>query len=149
MDTQADFSIYDHSGHLAAVAEAKKKPGITRAWAAKWARNFLAHARRTSPAYLLLITPEQVYLWERPAESAEAEPTYVFDSNFLFEPYLRRLEVDPRRMSPQAFELLVGSWLHDVLRRGWPAEHDHLAPLAQSGFLDAVKDGHVESAEFA
>jgi len=145
MDTQVDFSVYDQAGRLAAVAEAKKKPGITRTWAAKWARNFLAHTPRASPAYLLLVTPRTVYLWNRPDESGDADPTYVFDADVLFRSYFSRPEADPDRISPQAFELLVGSWLHDVMRRAWPTAYDQVEPLAESGFLDAVKDGHVES----
>src|SRR6266576_2452089 len=94
MDTQVDFSIYDQAGKLAAFAEAKKKVGITRAWAANWARNFLAHTGRTSPAYLLLFTPDHVYLWKRPGESGENEPTYSFDANLLFRSYFQRPDVD-------------------------------------------------------
>jgi hypothetical protein len=149
MDNGVDFSIYDHTGKLTAVAEAKKKPGITRTWAAKWARNFRAHEHRAAPAYLLLVTPDHVYLWDPQKQSAEADPTYIFDANSLFQSYLSRPVVDPERMSPQAFELLVGSWLQAVLQRDWSAQRDRVAPLAQSGFLDAVKGGHVESAESA
>ena len=145
MDTQVDFSIYDQTGKLTAVAEAKKKPGITRTWATNWARNFLAHGGRRSPVYLLLATPEHVYLWKRPVESEVTEPTYTFDSKVLFQSYFSRPEVDPQQISPQAFELLVGSWLHDLMQKAWATSDEEAEPLAQSGFLEAVKHGHVES----
>lgn len=146
MEMQLDFSIYDQDGNLAAVAEAKKKPGITRTWATNWARNFLAHGRLASPAYLLLVTPEHVYLWKRPAESGLMDPTYILDSKVLLRSYLAKPEADPERISAQAFELLVESWLYDLIRPvGSSPTDDEAEPLVESGFLEAVKQGRIES----
>src|SRR5258708_1555818 len=145
IDMGVDFAIYDQAGRLVAVAEAKKRQGITSAWAREWARNFLAHGGATSPPYLLLFTPDHVYLWKRPVESGETEPTHILDASALFRSYYSRPEVDPERISSQGFELLVGSWLHDVLHRPWPTSDEDVRSLEQSGFLEAVRDGHVES----
>jgi hypothetical protein len=145
MDTGLDFSIYDHEGRLAAVAEAKKRPGITPAWAANWARNVLTHGDQPTPAYLLLFTPERVYLWKRPVASGETNPTYILDASVLFRTYYSRPEVDPERISPEGFDLLVRSWLHDALRQPWPGTGHDTQSLEQSGFLEAVRNGHVEN----
>jgi hypothetical protein len=139
---QADFAVYDRSGQLAAVAEAKKKAGTSMDWAAMWFRNFIQHAQSTPP-YLLLATPDTVYLWQRGVASS---PPRVLKGSDIFRTYFERSHLSPSDVSPQAFELVVGAWLHDVLSDLWqPVNAELRAPLVESGFLDAVRQGRVES----
>ena len=107
-----------------------------------WFRNFLQHAKSTPP-YLLLATPDTIYLWQRGLASS---PPHVLRGSDIFRAYFERSHLTPSAISPQAFELVVGAWLHDVLSGRWqPANAEQRKPLAESGFLDAVKQGRVES----
>jgi hypothetical protein len=140
---QADFAVYDRSGQLAAVAEAKRKAGTSTDWAAMWFRNFIQHAQSTPP-YLLLATPDTVYLWQRGL--AASSPPRVLRGSDIFRTYFERSHLTAGDVSPQAFELIVGDWLHDVLSDLWqPVNADLRVPFVESGFLDAVRQGRVES----
>lgn len=140
--SQADFAVYDRSGQLAAVAEAKRKAGTSTDWAVMWFRNFLEHAQSTPP-YLLLATPDTVYLWQRALASS---PPRVLRGSDIFRTYFERSHLTAGDVSPQAFELIVGDWLHDVLSERWqPVNAEQSKPLVESGFLDAVRHGRVES----
>ncbi len=144
MSSKADFSVYDQRGQLAAIAEAKKKVGTNRAWAAQWAKNYLSHSH--VPSYLLLVTPDKLYLWENPAAGAGEPNPRVANAREVFQMYLERAERSTDELSGEAFELLVGTWLSDILRDVWhPAAPDQEETLAASGFIRAVKDGHLEA----
>jgi hypothetical protein len=95
--------------------------------------------------YLLLVTPENVYLWDEPNRAADPEPAYVFDATALFRAYAQRLRTEPDHISTQGFELLVANWLNDLLHTSWSPATDQPEPLRTSGFLEAVEGGHVRS----
>ena len=61
-DWQADFAVFDQDGQLAAIAEAKKKTGADPDWATAWFRNYLEHQQTSAPPFVLLATPEKLYL---------------------------------------------------------------------------------------
>lgn len=144
MRSNADFSVYDRRGQLAAIAEAKKKVGTSDVWAAQWARNYLAHS--PVPSYLLLVTPDNLYVWDKRAAGAEDQNPRVANTREVFRTYLEKAERSIDELSGEAFELLVATWLNDVLRQVWqPAAPDQQEALAASGFIDAVQDGHLEA----
>lgn len=144
MSPKADFAVFDRRGQLAAIAEAKKKVGTSSSWAAQWARNYLAHSH--APSYLLLITPDKLYLWDKPAGGTAEQNPRVANARELFRNYLARADRATDELSGDAFELLVGTWLNDLMRHVWhPGAPDQQEALAASGFIDAVKDGHLEA----
>lgn len=147
MGSIADLALYDRSGRLAAIAEVKNKLGTSREWAARTRRNILAHGHGYSADFFLLVTPDRVYVWKgADTEPVPAPPTYEADTGPGFAPYFERAGLDPHDVSGQAFELLVGAWLSDVIRSeeamGKPSDDQNW--LAKSGFRNAVKGGHVE-----
>ena len=147
MSSFADLALYDRNGQLTAIAEVKKKPGTSRAWAAQLRRNILAHGGYYSAAFFLLITPDRLYLWKDAGASPTlVEPTYEVDSQPIFAPYFARAGVDPDNVSEQAFELAVAAWLGDLIRSEEPPEKlaNEQSWLLESGFLMAVRDGRIE-----
>lgn len=143
-DWQADFAVFGQDGLLAAVAEAKKKPQAGPHWAAAWFRNYSAHQRIPSPPFVILVTPEKLYLWKRTADAISAEPTAVTDAHRLFGSYFRRSNLDPADVSGPAFELIVGAWLNDLSQRVWqPAAPEELRAFVDTGLLEAVENGRV------
>ena len=143
-DWQADFAVFNEQGELTAVAEAKKKSNVDRKWATAWLRNYLAHQRNAVPAFVLLATPDKLYLWKEPSEATSFEPTAVADAQRLFASYLQRSTRDVSELSGRTFELVVGAWLNDLSQHIWlPIVPDEVSALVETGLFDAVENGRV------
>jgi len=142
---RADFVVFDETGKLAAVAEAKKKPGADLPWAIAWLRNYLAHEHGVPPQFVLLATPERVYLWQQPG-TASPDPTAVADARGLFSSYLHRSNADPAHISGRTFEFIVGAWLNDLSHRLWePSNPEQVRVFVDTGLLEAIENGRVVS----
>ena len=144
----ADLVLYDHLGRLIAVAEIKNKRGTSGDWAAKLRRNILAHGGFPHVDFYLIITPDRLYLWKGAGEQPDLiQPTYEIDAQPIFKAYLERAGVAPGDVSGGAFELLVESWLSDLMSSEKPVDQFANGEkwLVESSFLGAVKDGRIES----
>lgn len=143
----ADFAVFDQKVQLAAVAEAKSIPGTNRRWAAEWFHNYSGHQRTPAPPFVLLVTPEKLYVWKRSASSEPwPEPHGVIDAQRVFAFYLDHSNLDTTKLRGPAFELLVGMWLDDLSHGIWqPATPEERRVLVESGLLEAVEDGRVVS----
>lgn len=147
MQPQADLTLYDRDGRPTAVVEIKNKMGTGREWAAQLRRNILAHGDFRSVEYFLLATPDRLYLWRGAGGKAvPGDPTFEIDAHPYLQPYFARARVDPATVSRQAFELIVGSWLADLMRSDSRTEkrESEQSWLVDSGFLSAVSNGRVE-----
>lgn len=142
-DWQADFAVFSQDGQLAVIAEAKKKPDVSASWAAAWLRNYLAHQESAAPPFVILATPEKVYLWKRPSP-ASSEPTAVTDARRLFASYLPTSVASAAHLSGVAFEFVVGAWLNDLSHHLWqPTTPEEISALSESGLLQAIANGRV------
>ena len=147
MHSRADLTLYDPSGRLTAIAEIKNKLGTSSEWAAKTRRNLLAHSGFSSADFFLLVTPDRLYVWkDAGTDPVESPPTYEANAEHMFEPYFKRVGLDPRQMSGHAFELLVSTWLGDVIRSSKAKKDnaDNESWLATSGFRTAIKNSRIE-----
>lgn len=144
---RADIVLYDHEGRLTALAEIKNKAGTSPRWAADLRRNMLTHGGSQSAPYFLIITPDRVYLWKNADGPTDSfDPSSEVEATALFKPYFDRARVTPETVSGPAFELIVGSWLADLVRANralGESVADH-HPLTDSGFVEAVREGRVE-----
>jgi hypothetical protein len=143
----ADIALFDSSGQLRTLVEIKKKLGTSREWAAKLRRNLLAHGSFGSVEFFLIVTPDRLYVWkDAGGEPIPIEPTYEIDAHSILEPYASRAGLDPATVSNPAFELIVTSWLADLIRSASAAEKPagEQSWLRDSGFLGAVRNGRVE-----
>jgi hypothetical protein len=152
MASRTDFALYDRNGQLTAVVEVKNKLGTSREWAVKLRRNLLVHDDRYGTNFLLLVTPDRLYLWKNAsAEPTLVQPTYEVDAKTIFAAYLERAGVPPDEVSGQAFELIVAAWLGDLMRS--EEQHEESANgqewLVESGLLAAIRDGRIEYEEAA
>lgn len=140
---QADFSIFDRTGRLAVIAEAKKRNGTDSRWATEWLQNYLRRQQGSPPPFVLLATPERLYLWKRPVETAGLEPT-VMNARRLFSSYLRTQSLETTDISRPVFEFMVGTWLRDLALGLWqPSGPEERQAFVESGLLEAVEDGEV------
>lgn len=147
MSVCPDIVLYDKYGQLTAVAEVKNKAGTSSDWAAGLRHNILAHGDMEPVRFFLLVTPDKLYLWRnaRPGQ-ADVLPEFELDAQPIFEPYFKRAGVSRDDASSNALELVVASWLSDVIRA---ADHpDALLEgqdwLTGTGLLDALKNGRIE-----
>jgi hypothetical protein len=143
-DWQADFAVYNSEGQLAAIAEAKKKSDVGATWASAWLRNYLSHQQSTAPAYVILATPEKVYLWKQPSPESSADPTAVTDARRLFAAYLPPSAASAADLSSRAFEFVVGAWLNDLSHHLWQSSvPEEIRALRETGLLQAIANGRV------
>ena len=143
----ADLALYDGSGRLTAIVEVKNRFGTSAEWAARTRRNILAHGGRWKSDYFLLITPDRLYAWKDAGiDPIERVPAYEADLGPTFAPYFENAGLDPRKVSGQAFELLVAAWLSDLTRSSGMSKDRKCQQdwLNESGFGTAVRDGRIE-----
>jgi hypothetical protein len=113
-----DFVAYDKEGQVL-LAEAKSRRGTLESWAAGLRRNMLSHGILPSSKYFLIATPERMYLWKQQGtHAADSPPEFTIDAEKVFLPYFQRLHQEPVNIGPEAFELLVLTWLTDITRSG-------------------------------
>ena len=145
MALRADLSLYDEKGRLTALAEVKNRKGTSGQWAAKTRRNLLAHGYGWGEGFFLLVTPDRLYAWKDAGDDpVEVPPTYESDVATTFATYLEDAGLPPDRVSGPAFELVVAAWLGDLMRSGDAEDNREQSWLDESGFREAVRNGHVE-----
>jgi len=149
MSIRADVVAYDNEGKLALVVEIKKKLGTNSEWAAKMRCNILAHSFFPNVRFFLLALPDHFYLW-KDKDSLEIEkPTYDINPFSFLSPYLERANLQPEKLSEAGFELLITSWLNELLQLSDSPEtlkqNDNNKWLFESGLFDAIKHGRVVS----
>ena len=146
-DTRWDLSIENRSGQRILVIEVKTKLNASPEWAARLRRNILAHGTFPKSPYFLIVFPEHFYLWtDADAQSEQSEPTYSIDARPILQPYFERAGVTAAQISGQSLELIVASWLGEII-------HSEKAPedidesqqwLVESGLYDALAGGKFE-----
>ena len=147
MYVRADLALYDPGGRLAALAEVKNKRGTSSEWAAKTRRNLLALGGFGDAKFFLLVTRDRLYLWkDAGTDPVELPPTHEVEAEATFAPYFERAGIDSRNVGGHAFELIVATWLGDVMRPAAPTEGHTVDRdwLARSGFGTAVRGGRIE-----
>ena len=128
------------------IFEVKAKHHTTPQWAAEFRRNLLRREEFRPTQYFAIVTPDQLYLWREPKPETDVVlPDFVVDSRPLFLPYLQKTSVDLDRISRFTFEMLVISWLSDLVyvRRETESLEPGQAWLMDSGFLDATRNGRL------
>jgi hypothetical protein len=146
MSQIADFIAYSPDGQIALIAEAKGRRNTSRSWATQLRRNLLAHGTVPTSRFFLLALPDRLYLWKDAGNASElVEPTYEIDAAPFFQPYYEAARVSPDQLTGQSFELIVTSWLRELVRSGMPADvpEPQQQLLLESGLLDALKGGSV------
>src|SRR5258708_14041864 len=114
-----DFIAYDRAGRVLLLAEAKSRRGTSESWAARLRRNMLSHGILPWSKYFLIATPERMYLWKQERlNPADAPPEFTIDAEKVFRPYFQKLQQEPLNIGPEAFELVVLTWLSNITRSG-------------------------------
>lgn len=147
MSAHADLALYNSHGRLIAVVEVKSKMRTSIEWAKFTRRNILARWDIDGVDFFLLVTPDRLYMWKDSGTSlGPVPPTHKADTTAEFAPYFTGAGISPTRISGNAFELVVGAWLGDVMRSARRADESTDAQhiLVESGLDTAVRDGRIE-----
>lgn len=146
MSQIADLVAYNPEGQITLIVEAKSKTDTSRSWATRMRRNMLAHGVVPNSRFLLLALPDRLYLWKDASNTPElVEPTYEIDATPFFKPYYERARISPDHLSGQSFDLIVTSWLNELIQTGIPATvpEPQRQLLEESGLLEALEGGSL------
>jgi len=145
MEVRPDLVVYGRDSQLVSAVEIRNKRGASREWAAQMRWNLLSHEIFRAARFLLLATPDQVYLWKTSeGKPVPALPDFEADGRVLFAPYVRLAGLNPETFGSNAFELIVGNWLSSLILGIEPDTEDTQRWLTASGFLAAVRGGRTE-----
>lgn len=142
----ADLVAYDNDGQIALVVEAKSKTNTSTSWATKMRRNMLDHRLVPLSRFFMLALPDKLYLWKDAGNSPDLiEPTYEIDSKPFFHAYYEQSQLAPNQLGGQSFELIVASWINELIKSGVPANipEKQRKLLIESGLPIALKGGSV------
>lgn len=145
LDTGWDLSVTDRNGQLALVAEVKRKINAFPEWAVRLRRNILAHGTFPEAPYFLMVFPDRFYLWTNiEAHLDQSEPAYIIDARPILQPYFQQAGVTANQISGQRLELIVASWLGEVMHSEQTPENQSQRWLVDLGIYAALADGRVE-----
>jgi hypothetical protein len=147
MKQYADILVFDRNGQLALIADVKSKLGTSSDWAAKMRRNMYAHGLLPQAPFFLLALPDRFYLWKNADKTLEIlEPTYQVDPTPFLQPYFEKTGLSPDNITGRSFELIIASWLNQVLRVQSPQDLQDRNQewLVSSGLFERLTGGHIE-----
>jgi hypothetical protein len=112
-------------------------------FAAKFLRNILAHGDIPRSEYFLLGLRNHLYLWRDPKLPVSL-PEYAGDTSDALKPYLVRLRRPLDQLSQSGFEMLIQSWVGELVMGILPDTGDPKW-LLESGLAEAVRDGYIRT----
>ncbi len=142
-----DLAVDDRNGQLALVIEVKRKTNVSPEWAARLRRNILAHGTFPKAPYFLMVFPDKFYLWtEAEAHLDQSEPDYTIDARPILQPYLERAGTTVDQISGQSLELIIVSWLGEVIHSRKLLENAYADQywLINSGLYAALAGGRLK-----
>ncbi|PSB18730.1 hypothetical protein C7B65_14520 [Phormidesmis priestleyi ULC007] len=144
-----DLSVHSRNGQLVLVVEVKSKLNTSPEWAARLRRNILAHGTFPKAPYFLMTFPDRFYLWtDAHLQLDQVPPTYTIDASPILQPYFEQVGITPEQISGQSFELIISSWLREIIYGEKPTETIEQSQgwLIDSGLYDALTGGKVNGA---
>jgi len=147
LDSRWDLSVDNRNGQLTLVVEVKRKTNVSPEWAAKLRRNILAHGTFPKAPYFLMVFLDKFYLWSNAeAYPDQSEPTYTVDASPILQPYFERAGVAADQISGASLELIVASWLGEIIHSNQLPENIDTSEewLIGSGLYAALVGGKLE-----
>jgi hypothetical protein len=142
-----DLAVENRNGQLTLAVEVKSKLNASPEWAARFRRNILAHGTFPQAPFFLMVFPNRFYLWtDADVQLEQSEPTYTIDAKPILQPYFERARVTADQISGQSLELIIASWLGEIIYSEKPPEDvdESQQWLIDSGLYDALVGGKFE-----
>src|SRR3954462_4654219 len=137
-----DFVIEKRGVPVLAV-EARNEVSPSPEHAAEFLRNVLDHGDIPDSRYFLLAFRNELYLWRDPVPPVSL-PDFEGDTADALAPYLVRLRRPLDKLSQSGFEMLIQSWVGEVVMGILPDSGDRKW-LLDSGLAEAVRDGYIRT----
>ena len=142
-----DFLIKSNQDQPILGVEVKTKINTSSDWAVKFRHNILMDSLVQRIPFFLMAFPDRFYLWTEPeVYSIQSEPTYIIDALPVLKPYFERAGIIPEKVRGDSFELLVASWLSDLINsEKLPEEFDESQRwLIDSELYMAISGGNLK-----
>jgi len=95
-----------------------------------------------------MVFPDKMYLWTNNHENSinHSEPNYTIDAKLILKPYYDRAKVKPEEISGQSLELIIASWLGEMIYSEKPPEDLDQSQrwLLNSGLYSAIAGGRLK-----
>lgn len=146
-DSRWDLLVENQNGQLTLAVEVKCLTNVSSEWAAQFRGNILAHGIFPNTPYFLMVFLDKFYLWTNANFYLDKrEPTYTIDARPILRPYFERAGVTAETISGQSFELIVASWLGEIIYSNQLPENlaNSQDWLIKSGLYAAIAGGKIE-----
>lgn len=143
MSNDWDISIYNRNKQLVLAVEVKAILNTSPEWAAQYRRNIFAHGILPNAPYLLFVFPDKLCLWKNSEITNEKTlPDYSIDAYTILKPYFQRSRVTPEKIRSQSLELIVISWLADIMHLKTASSFlESEKWIVESGLFTAISQG--------
>lgn len=151
MAQYADILVYDRNGQVVVIIEAKSKFNTTKEWAAQMRRNMLAHNLLPAAPYFILALPDIFYFWNEPHLAFESvNPMLQINPKPFLEPLAYILNTSLNSISGQRFELIISTWLNNVLTSSVEdLLRNNQRWIVDTGLFEKIAGGYIKVAEAA
>jgi hypothetical protein len=142
-----DLLVNNYQGKPILGVQLKTKMNTSSDWAVKFRHNILTDSLVQKIPFFLMAFPDLFYLWTEPdIYSNQSEPTYIIDALSVLKPYFERAGIIPEKIRGDSFELLVASWLSDIVHsEQLPEEFNESQRwLIDSGLYVAISGGNLK-----
>lgn len=142
-----DLLVNNYQGKLILGVEVKSKINTSSARGVQVRHNILIDNPIQKIPFFLMVFPDRFYLCTNPEiYSSQIERIYSIDTLSVLKPYFERAGIIPGKIRGDSFELLVASWLSDVINsEQLPEEFDESQRwLIDSGLYVAISGGNLK-----
>jgi hypothetical protein len=142
-----DLLVNNYQGELILGVQLKTKMNTSSDWAVKFRHNILTDSLAQKIPFFLMAFPDLFYLWTEPEiYSNQSKPTYIIDAIPILKPYFERAGIMPEKIRGDSFELLVASWISDMINsEQLPEEFNESQRwLIESGLYVAISGGDLK-----
>jgi hypothetical protein len=142
-----DLVVNNYQGKPILGVQLKTKMNTSSDWVIKFRHNILMDSYVQKIPFFLMAFPDRFYLWTEPdIYSNQSEPTYIIDALSVLKPYFEKAGIIPEKIRGDSFELLVASWLSDMINsEQLPEEFNEFHHwLIDSGLYRAIAGGELK-----
>ena len=142
-----DLLVNNYQGKLILGVEVKSKINKSSARGVQFRHNILMDSYVQKIPFFLMAFRDRFYLCTNPEiYSSQSERLYVIDALSILKPYFERAGIIPGKIREDSFELLVASWLSDIIHsEKSPEEFDESQRwLIDSGLYMAISGGNLK-----
>lgn len=140
-----DLMIFSALGLPLLGIETKVKLQTSANWVTKFYRNLMEFWHPEDLPFFIMAFPDKFYLWRKDQLTPDYSPNYIIDATLFLQPYFTKTGIHPQCIHGESFELMVGSWLANILNVKTSAEDLDISEqwLLESGLYQAISGGEL------